>query len=331
MHTLAIAGFSGDFLCFSDPYVQGPVTHTENLSHFIKYRADFICEAYQLRNEDFESLLMDDYQSLRHIKAYERVCIWSEHDSYNQLILSKLLHFLSDKQHRPKQVEMINITHYPGVKKFHSIGSLPPEAMRILWQQFKVVSEKQFSIGKQAWEALTATTPVFMAAFIQSQPAEMPVLAHAFRRHLQELPSTENGLSFIEQQTLHILADKGPMNAVKLFYFNNNHYEPLTYMGDLQYWHVLTHLAEAEKPAITIDNDERDKQKPHAPDRNHYNNRKHWHISLTPTSKALFQDNAHWLRMNTIKRWIGGTQIDTSTGRAWTIRRSDHSLVEISV
>ncbi len=331
MHALAIAGFEGDFLNFSDPYVHGPVTNTDSLNEFIELRADFLKKEYQLRNEKFEDLLLEDYIELSKAKHYDRACIWLEHDSYDQLILARLLDFFSDAKNRPGRLEMINITHFPGVSKFHSIGSLPPEAMRVLWKEFKPISDTQLALGKQAWKALTSPTPKLMSELVLSNTPEIPTLAKAFRRHLQELPSTENGLGLTAQQTLQALYDRGPMNAEKLFHLNNNHYEYLTYMGDLQYWWVLKGLSDVENPAIAIKVNETDKKLKNEPDRNHYNNRKHWHITLTTTGKKLLRDETHWLRLNKVIFWVGGTKIDVSTGKAWTIRRSDQSLVEISV
>ncbi|MGH1484572.1 MAG: DUF1835 domain-containing protein [Cellvibrionaceae bacterium] len=329
MHALALAGFNGDFLAFADPYVQGPVINTNSLSDFLDKRIDFLMEDSYKEKINFKQLITQDYLDLEKAKSYDRVCIWLEHDSYDQLILAKLLHFFSDKHNRPKQLQMINITHFPGVKKFISIGSLPPEAMRTLWREFTDVTEAQLLTGKHAWEALTSPDPIKMHQLILSKTPQVPTLANAFHRHLRELPSTENGLSLTEQQTLQILLDKGSIDADKLFAWNNHHYEPLAYMGDLQYWRVLDTLRNSENPAITVevlDSNIDDKVT-----LKEYNHRKHWHISLSPIGEKLLMDDIHWLKINTIKRWVGGTQIDTSTGKAWTIRRSDHSVVEISL
>ena len=43
-------------------------------------------------------------------------------------------------------------------------------------------------------------------------------MSRALARHLHELPSVENGLSLTEQLTLQILAEKGPMNAARIFW-----------------------------------------------------------------------------------------------------------------
>jgi hypothetical protein len=318
MRALEVAGFDGDFLSFADPYVQGPVVQTSSLSEFLDLRIAFLM-GYDLPGKDkFKQGLTKDYEDLGKANQYERVCIWLEHDSYDQLILAKLLHHFSESSHRPKRLEMINITHFPGVKRFNGIGSLPPEAMRVLWREFAPVTEKQLVTGKHAWLALTHPTPELMTQLVASTTPEVPTLAVAFLRHMQELPSTENGLSLTEQQTLQILRDKGGMTGARLFAFNNTHYERLTYMGDAQYWRVLKGLSEIENPAIHIDVREK---KPDATF-----SKQHWHVSLTDLGKQLLNDELHWLKVNTIKRWVGGTKVDSSKGKVWSIGRHDHQI-----
>jgi len=39
---MVVAGFSGDFLVFADPYVHGPVPETQSLAEFIEVRAAYV-------------------------------------------------------------------------------------------------------------------------------------------------------------------------------------------------------------------------------------------------------------------------------------------------
>src|SRR5690348_274580 len=94
MHKLAVADFGGDFLWFADPYVQGPVPRTETLKEFVRIRATFLEEHHGVHDE-FEPL-MESYRDLEKARDYELVNIWMEHDSYDQLVLAKLLDFFSD-------------------------------------------------------------------------------------------------------------------------------------------------------------------------------------------------------------------------------------------
>src|SRR5215469_18295170 len=131
MYDLALAGFSGDFLSFADPYVEGPVPRTQSLEEFVRIRADYL---EQSDGEAFEEFF-GSYRDLERAREYAVVSIWMEHDSYDQLILARLLYFFSEASARPKRLRMINVTHFPGCERFVGLGQLPPQALRLLWEE----------------------------------------------------------------------------------------------------------------------------------------------------------------------------------------------------
>jgi hypothetical protein len=303
--TLAVAGFSGDFMMFPDPYVHGPVPHTATLEEFIHIRATYISSD---NNPPYEVVLKDltrNYADLEKARDYDAVYLWFEHDSYDQLTLAKLLDFFSDPGKRPPVLKMITVTHFPGVKIFNGIGQLPPEALRILWQEFSDVTAAQLAIGRQAWAALRSPTPRALQDLVATGTPELPTMARALDRHLRQLPSMRNGLNLTENLTLKILDDKGAMNAARLFGWYTNHYEPLTFMGDSGYWHVLEDLAAPRHPAIVLD---KQGGRPNE-----------WQVALTPTGRELLANRADWLELNPVDRWVGGIHIDSRAGRIFRV------------
>ena len=152
----------------------------------------------------------------------------------------------------------------------------------------------------------------------------MPTLAIACQRFLKELPSKENGLSETEQQTLLVLSKHGDMNAAKLFGLYTNQYERLVYMGDTQYWQVLKGLSAADNPAITIEELDAHHINGIVPPRYRF-------VSLTKTGHALLHDEVHWLSLNAINRWLGGTRLDSTSGTCWVIGRESDQLERINV
>lgn len=294
---LVIAGFTGDFLNVPDPYVHGPVPETDTREEFVRVRAKYLSAEYSPSLEQVVKDLTNVFTGLDKARDYEAVYLWFEHDSHDQLMLASLLDYFSDPDSRPAQLRMINITHYPGVKIFNGIGQLPPAAMRILWQQFEDVTPAQLAVGKQAWATVRSSTPQALLELIATGTPDIPTMAIALERHLKQLPSQRNGLNLTENLTLQILADKGPMNAARLFGWYNNHYEPLTFMGDSGYWNMLAELAQATQPVIDMD---KQGEKPNT-----------WQIELTDTGRELLTNKLDWLEMNTVDRWVGGIHIDT--------------------
>ena len=305
MHKLAIAGFDGDFLWFADPYVQGPVPRVASLEEFDGIPAGYLEQ--QAREQNAFDDLYASYQDLERAKDYAAVHLWMEHDSYDQLVLAKLLDFFSDRAKRPPQLRLVSVTHFPGVERFNGIGQLPPEALRVLWDDFEDVHDGRLLVGKQAWRAITSPTPEALVDLVKTATPALATMSGALARHLRELPSVENGLSLTEQLTLQILAEQGAMNAARLFGWFTNRYEPLPFLGDSGYWVVLLGLANAAMPALKID--ERNDMPPEW--------HRHWHVELLPLGRDLLANKADWLKANRVERWIGGVRIDSQQAINW--------------
>ena len=184
----------GDFLECSDPLCQGPAAPDHD---WLQQRAAFLAHAYGARMGRIATQIID---GLEHAEAglrsaadtYERVVLWFEHDSYDQLVLARCLAQLV--QTPPRRLELIAVNHYPGAARFIGLGQLPPEAIRLLWNTRQTVSRPQLLIGPAVWHMLRAPDPTTLAASANAGIPELPDLARALRRHCQELPWVEDGL-----------------------------------------------------------------------------------------------------------------------------------------
>ena len=80
----------------------------------------------------------------------------------------------------------------------------------------------------------------------------------ALHRHLQELPSTTNGLSLTEQISLEIL-DKESTTAGQMFRQLMRERDPLPWLGDIMYWFILQSMMQTSPAAIKIAKEDLDK------------------------------------------------------------------------
>ncbi|WP_078462651.1 DUF1835 domain-containing protein [Solemya velum gill symbiont] len=300
-NTLAVAGFNGDYLPFYDPYVHGPVPQTDLLDEFIQVRANYISSGIHPDCELVLNDLRQQYSSLELSHNHDAVYLWFEHDSFDQLILARLLDFFSEVSRRPASLKLISVDHYPGVEIFNGIGQLPPQALRVLWTEFSDVTPEQLVLGKRAWAAVRSSCPDALRVLIASGTTPLPTMAIALDRHLRQLPSKHNGLNLSENLTLRILDEKGSMNAACLFGWYTNHYEPLTFMGDTGYWQLLEELANGDRPAVTMD---REGEQPNQ-----------WQVTLSDTGRQLLADEVDWVELNGIDRWVGGIHLDSQKGQ----------------
>ncbi len=291
---LAEAGFVGSVLEYTDVLCQGPVTDDPQ---WLAARARFLARAYGVHmGRDAEAIMAD----LRHAEdrldaaatRYERVVLWFEHDSYDQLILARCLARFADGA--PRRLELISVDRFPGTARFIGIGQLPPEALRLLWQSREPVSRQQLTAGRAAWDALRQPDPKALAACAAS-PA-LPHLARAIRRHCQELPSLRDGLGLTERLILQLLAER-PKTAGEVYRELMVEREPLPWLTDLMFLFILDSMKQASSPAFTaaLDGDDR-----HWPQQ--------W-LALTPVGRAVLAGGRDWLSLSPPERWLGGVRI----------------------
>jgi len=295
-HALSIAGFHGRFLEFADPFCQGPVPAAPREA-FIETRARFIAAAYGLRPQDALARQTAEYQALQDLPAKATVVLWFEHDSYDQLVLAFLLNHFSAAADRPG-LELICVDEVPGVPDFTGLGQLAPALLRWLWLHRRApVSEDQLQLGQRVWSAFTAPRPDDLYAIARDGTPALPTMAGALRRHLQELPSTHNGLSLTQQLMLQILADEGPLTGGALFGRLTSGPEPLPFLGDLMFWHVLADLGQASRALYQVDGDDGGLPWPKR------------RLAITETGRDVLAGKTDFLSLYRGERWVGGVRI----------------------
>jgi hypothetical protein len=296
--TLKEAGFIGDFLEHSIPYCLGPVTTGPDRYELM---ARFLVDAFPaargglVYEHELEGLRRGE-QRLHHTSDnYERIVLWMEHDSWDQLVLARLLaHYAQAK--RPRVLELIVVNEFPGGERFLGLGQLPPEALRLLWPTRRSVTPEQLSLGNDAWIALASDNPQRLAALARSGTPALPIMAPALHRHLRELPSVKNGLSLTEHLLLQILSeDSVTLNRVFLMMTGGR--EPLPWIGDLGILHVVDDMLKVAEPVLV--------RTPPAPGARWLLQR----LAITDLGRAVLRGERDWHSLMPPSRWVGGVSI----------------------
>lgn len=306
------AGFIGEFLEFSDPYCQGPVPALP-LQEFIPVRASFIADAYAQGYEESLARLKGQYAALHRSAEYDRIALWFEHDSYDQLILSFLLQHFSRRPIGPS-IDLICVDAVPGVERFRGLGQLPPQSLRWLWEQAKVpVTGAHLSLGKNVWRATTETSPEPLLEIVNRGTQPIPFMARALKRHLQELPSSFNGLALTQQLILEILSAHGPSSCTDVFQRLTLERDPLPFLGDVMFWHVLSELQETREPLVATDKSGKDTS---------------WEkriVRITETGIEVLEGKRAFFSVWRGTRWIGGIRVKADEA-CWKWRGATRSV-----
>jgi len=292
---LVEAGFKGDFLEHSYPYSQGPVREGPGA---LEQRARFIVDGFSgFMKLDYESQLTGAYNVERQLLEtadYERVVIWSEYDTWDQLTL---LRFLDHYAHnaRPRVLELINVERFPGSLRFIGLGQLPPEALRLLWTERRPTTPVQLALGAKAWAALASDDPRSLAAIASRPTPPLPLLGPALHRHLRQLPSVENGLSLTEHMILQLVSEAvRPMN--RTFGLLIYHRDPLPSATDLLMRTIVINMRDESRCLLT---------------RTQVGDMPGWNdtLEITGLGRQVLAGEVDWLSLNPPRRWVGGVEI----------------------
>ena len=288
------AGFTGDLLEYADPLCQGPVLDEPG---WLDRRAVFVAESCGggASVAQIAAELRQAEDGLNAAAAeYERIVLWFEHDTYDQLILARCLAQFAETP--PSRLELISVASYPGGVRFIGLGQLPPEALRLLWDDRALVSEASLLAGRSVWTALRAPDPRPLAELARRGMPELPQLTRALRRHCQELPWTLTGLSLTESLILQLLAE-GPSTVGQVFHRLMMEREPLPWLSDLLFHFIVENMKRVAAPVFMGRFDGEDH---------------HWpkeRLTITPLGRAVLAGEVDWMSLRPPARWLGGVAI----------------------
>src|SRR4051812_48839672 len=232
--------FPGIYLAWQDVLHDGPVPQTGSLSELSDVRAQALASFGWGDPEKLRADFASRDRTLQDFRKHQEVVLWFEHDLYDQLQLIQLLDWFEQQDLEGINLDLIQIDSYPGVRPFYGLGQLSgPQLARLFpmrkrvthaqrsiateaWRAFRAedptglagpqrarlfprrkrVPHAHRSIATEAWRAFRAEDPTALAAISQKRSDEMPFLAAALPRFLEEYPWTADGLSRTERQLL---------------------------------------------------------------------------------------------------------------------------------
>jgi hypothetical protein len=300
---LRAAGVAGDFLEVSDPVCQGPVPDGLDETALREARSSFLAGAYGLTLEAARRRLAAEAAGLDGAGTYDRLVLWFEHDSYDQTVLIRLLdRFAAEPERWLGRLFLICIDRHPGIERFIGLGQLDASQLAELaaGPEVRPVSKTQLALGRAAWSAFRAADPAELARVVSGETPELPLLAPALRRHLQELPWTRDGLSLAERLLLTAAAAEKSQIGRDLFRAYQKS-EPLPFLGDTMIRPILLRLAGGAEPAVTWTGEWGDT------------------VRITPAGRRLLEGDADWLLLHggSIDRWVGGIHLAPPASWRW--------------
>jgi hypothetical protein len=299
---LRASGFAADYLELSDPVCQGPVRRGED---WLVHRARFLASAYgaflnRSSDEIADGLNRADRDLRAAAAVYGRIVLWFEHDSHDQLVLARCLAQFAVTP--PARLELVQVCDHPGPKRFIGLGQLREDAFPALWASRLPVPRSQIAAGERVWRMLRSVDPSPMAAAARVGVRHLPFMAAALRRHCQEFPWTDDGLSLTERLVLRLLAER-PCTMGEIFHALQEERDPLPWLGDTMLRFILESMKRLDHPVFTWALDRADE--PWFRER----------LTITDLGLAVLAGEVDFLSLHPPPRYLGGVAITPSAPR----------------
>jgi hypothetical protein len=293
--TLSEAGVEGKIISWRDVLHEGPVDSSLSLEELSKERARFISEQGW---DDFAHVSGDFAERdrvIRHLDYFDEVVLWFEDDLYDQLQLIQLLDFFGRGSARGKTVSVIVVDGY--------IPPLSVAELKKLDENRQRVTPEQLDLAKRAWKAFGSADPTSISKLLDENTAALPYLAGALRRHLEEFPSSANGLSRSESEALTAI-NAGHSTPVAAFLEVATRQESI-FLGDIVFYSYLERLSGKKDALVTW----KDGSPVIAPTSERSREFVEGELVLTPLGREVLAGRKDWHRIHKRTRWLGGVEI----------------------
>jgi hypothetical protein len=261
----------GELLPWRDVLHEGPVHAGLPLDALSRRRAAFIASAGWAPEPAVQAAFEQRDAALRAAGRHEEVVLWFEHDLYDQLQLVQLLDWFALRPH--PRLALVCEAEY--------LGTMTPARAADLFAARRPVSGAQLRAGAAAWAAFGSANPFSIST---APVGELPFLAGALRRLLEEYPWVGHGLSRLERQVLEALRD-GPLAFAELFARAHHRREEPVFLGDTV---LRWHLSRLSGDGFLTGRDE---------------------LSLTDRGKSVLGGKADAYAQPRRPRWLGGYEV----------------------
>lgn len=297
------AGIDGAIVPWEDALHEGPVPQGLNVAAMRDRRAEFLAACGWGTSVELSRLLAERDAALELATSrldpsrpesqarVDEIVVWFEFDLYDQLQLLQVF----------DRLPLDGTPRVTAVADDEYLGHLSPATLGAIFETRREVTSAERLAARDAWTAFRSPDP---RAISDALP-RVTVLRHmpaALRRHLEQFPSVENGLSRTEQQALEAVA-AGLWRAGDVFLRTHVQQEAACFMGDSTFLMHLGALLRGPRPllsspsggaCLTLDHD----------------------LALTEDGAHVLEGDLDRVRACGIDRWLGGVQL-SGTGPTW--------------
>jgi len=306
-NTLRRTALGGAVLPWQDVLHEGPVP-AGSRARLLRTRADFLAGCgWGSRRAILSALERRDRQYLDALGSGTQVVLWFEHDLFDQLQLVDALALARQAGGSP---ELIVVDAFPGRPGFRGLGELDADELETLWPARRTATQAALDMAEAVWEAFRSPDPGALARWADEGVAELPLLAPALRRLLEELPAPGDGLSGTERRALQAI--EAGADTPGTAFLAAQELDEAPFQGDTWFYRALTELGRGTNRLVeTRAGDEL----PAAPPLGDGQVFRALRLRLTRQGERVLCGEADRVELLGVDRWLGGIYVTPETPR----------------
>jgi hypothetical protein len=249
------------------------------------------------------------------------VVLWFEWDLYDQLQLIQILDFLADDsaEERAETGTRLSMVSHDGY-----LGNLAADRFADLHERRREITDEMLQAGRNAWSAFRSSDPRDLEKVARKGSATLEFLELSLWRHLEELPSTENGLSRSESQILEAVS-QGPLVFHEIFKRTANREERI-FCGDAIMALHVERMSLTDNPLMVYTTGDRIDAPRTDEDSRAFRNAE---MCLTALGRDVLRCSSDWITIGGSDRWLGGTRLNGADTR-WRWDREKRTVAALS-
>ena len=206
----------------------------------------------------------------------------------------------------------IVVGSFPGKPSFAGLGELDADELETLWPTRRAAAPEALDAAATAWDAFRAPEPIALAEWAQHGSQELPYLAPALQRLLEELPAPADGLSGTERRALQAIA-AGARTPLAAFVATQE-LEEAPFLGDAWFYRALAAFARGHVRLVETRSGEPLPAPPPLSDAHVF---ARLAVRLTEEGERMLQGRSDRVDLLGVDRWIGGTHVTPENAWRW--------------
>lgn len=231
---------SGDHCVWRDVLSDGPAIPDVGSESYWDTRADYMSRAFTISREEFAEKAQAEFKKLEAFADYDEVVLWFEYDLFCQVNMMAVLHWFNQQERGDTKVSLICVGREEGYEKLVGLGELPPDRYPDLFNRRRIMGSADFSFATDVYEAWCSADPTDLETYILLPSNEFPYLSDALQSHFKRFPSSQTGLTEIEQKIVELIYEG--VNEERRIVGSLLRWQAFYGFGDLQFFQVLERL-----------------------------------------------------------------------------------------